>query len=116
MDAAWTWNCDCGVRGTIVISRRDDAAATIAGLGCMVCGELLPEPRPSRRAPPSESRAQAGVTSGIGDALSDADLARCAREWNHTQELLGRLGVMAESNWALDWADRLIADLRRRRE
>jgi hypothetical protein len=40
-------------------------------------------------------------------------MERCADEWNRAQEQLGSLGVISESHWALDWAERLLADLRR---
>ena len=47
--------------------------------------------------------------------LTDDEFERCAQEWKRCQAHLGRLGAMAESIWALDWADRLIAEIRRLR-
>ena len=48
-------------------------------------------------------------------ALTDAEIARCGDERQRAQEQVGRLGVMAESHWALDWAERLLAEVRRLR-
>jgi hypothetical protein len=47
--------------------------------------------------------------------LTPEDLERSAKEWERSQEHLGKLGAMAESMWALDWADRLLAEIRRLR-
>jgi hypothetical protein len=47
--------------------------------------------------------------------LTDDEIELCAEEWKRSQAHLGRLGAMAESIWALDWADRLIAEIRRLR-
>ena len=49
------------------------------------------------------------------NSLTDAEIDRCGDEWDRAQEQLGRLGVMAESHWALDWAERLLAEVRRHR-
>ena len=48
--------------------------------------------------------------------LTDDEIELCAEEWKRSQVHLGRLGAMAESIWALDWADRLIAEIRRLRK
>jgi hypothetical protein len=71
------------------------------------------ECRHTRRAGRTEKRSAEGATSGA-EPITRADLERCADEWNRAQEQLGNLGVMSESHWALDWAERLLAELRRR--
>lgn len=108
-----SWRCACGARGTMVIQveAEDEDGAFV----CPKCAAALTDCRPTRRA-------ASGGTTRKGDAarredeiaLTAEDLERCGKDWAHTQELLGNLGVMAESNWALDWAERLIAELRRR--
>ena len=48
--------------------------------------------------------------------LTADEIELCAQEWKRSQAYPGRLGAMAESIWALDWADRLIAEIRRLRK
>jgi hypothetical protein len=108
-----SWRCPCGARGTMVIQvETEDEEGSFV---CPKCATALTDCRPTRRA-------ASGGTTRKGDpalpedtmALTPDDLDRCAKEWAHTQELLGNLGAMAESSWALDWAERLIAEARRR--
>jgi hypothetical protein len=47
--------------------------------------------------------------------MREEDVERSAEEWRRAQDQVGKLGVLAESNWALDWAERLLSDLRRLR-
>jgi len=47
--------------------------------------------------------------------LSDQEIARSGTEWESTQQQLGDFGVMAESDRALDWAERLLREVRRLR-
>ena len=88
-------------------ARRDEPA-----LQCPNCGDPL-EYRHTRRAGRPEKRPAERATSEA-KPITRADLERCADEWNRAQEQLGNLGVMLESYWALDWADRLLAELQRR--
>jgi hypothetical protein len=84
---------------------------------CPRCRRALKDCRRTRRASRSE---RAKMPTGALPAdeekeLTDGDLDRCEKEWERTQEHLGRLGAMAESMWALDWADRLVAEVKRLR-
>jgi len=47
--------------------------------------------------------------------LSDQEIARSGSEREWTQQQLGNLGVLAESNWALDWGERLLREVCRLR-
>jgi hypothetical protein len=77
----------------------------------------LEECRPTRRARRTPTNAAQDVPISVADPprLSDQEIARSGREWEWTQQQLGNLGVMAESNWALDWAERLLREVRRLR-
>ena len=108
------WRCGaCSARGTLVtIGETEDHEETFR---CPQCGAPLTECRRTRRASSASRRTAAGEAATSDDgALAPEDVERCAHEWAHTHEILGSLGVMAESNWALDWADRLLAEMRRR--
>jgi hypothetical protein len=109
------WNCGCGVRGTFVIPTRDaDPEDQDGRFKCPSCGARL-ESRPTRRTGRAERLASFDGAGAEPKPLTDAEMERCASEWTAAQEQLGRLGIMAESHWALDWAERLLADLRRQR-
>ena len=68
-----------------------------------------------RRAPRVETTSAARLSSPA-PRLTDDEIELCAQEWNRSQEHLGRMGALAESIWALDWADRLLAEIRRLRK
>jgi predicted RNA-binding Zn-ribbon protein involved in translation (DUF1610 family) len=107
------WRCGaCNARGTLVtIGETEVHEGTFH---CPQCGAALTECRRTRRATPAGRRTAGEATASDDEALAPQDVERCAFEWSHTHEILGSLGVMAESNWALDWADRLLAEVRRR--
>jgi len=83
-------------------------------LKCPRCGAPV-ESRLTRRAPRIDKHVSADRASTRSKPLTAAEVARCADEWMRAQEHLGELGVMAESHWALDWAERLLAELQRLR-
>jgi len=109
------WNCGCGARGTLIVPTGPvDPEDASDRFKCPSCSARL-ECRPTRRTGRADKR---GPSDGLGaepKPLTDAEMARCAGEWTSAQEQVGNLGVMAESHWALDWAERLLADLRRLR-
>jgi hypothetical protein len=77
----------------------------------------LEDCRPSRRARRTPKSTAEDIPISLADPrpLGDQEIARCGTEWEWTQQQLGNLGVMAESNWALDWAERLLSEVRRLR-
>jgi hypothetical protein len=79
---------------------------------CPNCGDTL-ESRHTRRAARAEKRSPERAAPEA-PPITRADLERCAEEWNRAQEQVWNLGVLSESHWALDWAERLLAELRRR--
>jgi predicted RNA-binding Zn-ribbon protein involved in translation (DUF1610 family) len=110
------WNCGCGARGTVVHPSDASEEESESPFYCARCGEALTDCRRTRRA----SRLAKPKIARVAPLprpreLSDDELDRCGQEWERSQEHLGRLGVMAESMWALDWADRLVAEIRRLR-
>jgi hypothetical protein len=111
------WTCGCGARGTLVYPLVAGQEESEPPFYCARCGMALTDCRRTRRASrlAKPKIARAARPAGPKD-LSDEELDRCLQEWERSQaEYLGRLGVMAESMWALDWADRLLADIRRLR-
>jgi hypothetical protein len=68
-----------------------------------------------RRAPRVETTSAARLSSPA-PRLTDDEIELCAQEWERSQAHLGHLDAMAESIWALDWADRLLAEIRRLRK
>jgi hypothetical protein len=72
-------------------------------------------PLDSRRTRRARIQKQPTADTNPADAtgLTDEQLQRCAEEWARAQDHLGNLGVMAESHWALDWAERLLAEIRK---
>src|SRR6478672_1017215 len=99
-------------RGTLMLPPTDREPRDEPDLRCPNCGEAI-ECRHTRRAGRAEKRAAERATSEA-KPMTRADVERCAEEWNRAEEQLGNLGVMSESHWALDWAERLLAELRRR--
>jgi hypothetical protein len=110
------WTCACGARGTFAFPSELGDSKDDPPFYCPRCRTKLSDCRRTRRA----SRSQKPRIPLPGDEtledLTEEDVERSAREWERTQEHVGKLGAMAESMWALDWADRLLAALRRRQD
>ena len=109
------WTCGCGARGTFAYPSVGGDADDDPPFHCPRCGTRLTDCRRTRRAPRREKAKIAPPEAEGEDELTSEDLERCAKEWERSQEHVGKLGAMAESMWALDWADRLLAELRRLR-
>ena len=108
--------CACGARGTLVAAPKGESDSRDAedDFKCPCCSAPL-DCRQTRRAARTELRTIARGEPAAMNRLTDAEIDRCGDEWDRAQEQLGRLGVMAESHWALDWAERLLAEVRRHR-
>ena len=108
-----TWRCGCGARGTLLtpppVKPEDDERA----FKCPSCGAPL-ECLHTRRAARIAKQVAPEPPGPDEEPLTDAEVERCAEQWTRAQEHLGNLGLMAESHWALDWAERLLAEIRRR--
>jgi hypothetical protein len=100
-----------------VFPSEDGEAEEDRQFRCPRCGERLTDCRRTRRAPRGNKPRIADATAARGPKeLTGEDLEQCAKEWERSQEHLGRLGEMAESMWALDWADRLLREIGRLRD
>jgi hypothetical protein len=109
-----TWRCACGARGTLVVGPIDAAPDADRTFKCPDCGAPL-DCRPTRRAFRKAKQSLPDPPWPDTEPLTDAEVERCAEEWKRAQEHVGSLGVMSESHWALDWAERLRAEIRRLR-
>jgi len=89
------WRCACTARGTLAYETVSDVPAD--GQTQKNTAEDMP------------------ITVAVPRPLGDQEIGRSGTEWEWTQQQLGNLGVMAESNWALDWAERLLREVRRLR-
>jgi hypothetical protein len=107
--------CACGARGTLVPApKRDSDPRDVEDeFKCPSCSAPL-DCRHTRRAARTEKPDAIRPTPQT-TPLTDVEIDRCGDEWDRAQEQVGRLGVMAESHWALDWAERLLAEVRRLR-
>ncbi len=111
------WRCECGARGTLAYETISDEPDARRTFHCPKCGRELEDCRPTRRARRTPKNAADDMPIAVADPrqLSEQEIARSGSEWEWTQHQLGNLGVMAESNWALDWAERLLHEVRRLR-
>jgi hypothetical protein len=111
------WRCACGARGTLAYETVSDEPDERRTFHCPKCGRELEDCRPTRRARRTPKNTADDRPIAVADprALSDQEIARSGSEWQWTQQQLGNLGVLAESNWALDWAERLLREVRRLR-
>lgn len=111
------WRCACGARGTLAYETVSDEPHERRTFQCPKCGCELEDCRPTRRArrTPKNTADETPIAVADPRPLSDQEIARSGSEWEWTQQQLGNLGVLAESNWALDWAERLLREVRRLR-
>jgi len=111
------WRCACGARGTLAYETVSDEPDERRTFQCPKCGRDLEDCRPTRRARRTPKKTAEDMPIAVADPrpLSDQEIARSGKEWESTQQQLGNLGVLAESNWALDWAERLLREVRQLR-
>jgi hypothetical protein len=111
------WRCVCGARGTLAYETVSDVPAEGQTFHCPKCGRPLEDCRPTRRVRRTQRNTAEDLPTTVVDPrpLSDQEIAQSGREWERTQQQLGNLGVLAESNWALDWAERLLREVGRLR-
>jgi hypothetical protein len=107
----------CSARGTLAYETASDEPDERLTFHCPKCARELEDCRPTRRARRTQKDTAEDIPIRVADPrpLSDQEIAQSGTEWERTQQQLGNLGVMAESNWALDWAERLLREVRRLR-